>query len=48
MLVRWLLHGRYRFAEMLSKTEWANKDRRYMLNQEQEYVGALKAALGIW
>lgn len=33
---------------MLSKTSWGDKSRRYFLNREEEYVGALKAALGIW
>ena len=39
---------RVRFAEEVSKTSWGDKSRRYFLEREEEYVGGLKAALGIW
>ncbi|KAG2488798.1 hypothetical protein HYH03_012598 [Edaphochlamys debaryana] len=42
------LEKRMRFADILDKTEWGNKANRYFLSREEEYVGGLKAALGIW
>eukprot|EP00798_Chlamydomonas_sp_ICE-L_P022131 gene22131-29193_t len=35
-------------AEVISKTSWGDKSRRYFHTREEEYVGGLKAALGIW
>lgn len=35
-------------SEKISKTDWGDKSRRYHLTREQEYVGGLKAATGIW
>jgi len=32
----------------LEATPWADKSRRYFLTREEEYVGGLRAALGIW
>ncbi|EFJ46884.1 hypothetical protein VOLCADRAFT_92640 [Volvox carteri f. nagariensis] len=43
-----LLEKKQRFAEILSKTPWGDKSRRYFLGREEEYVGGLRAALGIW
>ncbi|KAG2435906.1 hypothetical protein HXX76_007101 [Chlamydomonas incerta] len=42
------LEKKMKLAEMLSNTSWGDKSRRYFLTREEEYVGALKAALGIW
>lgn len=39
---------RARLVELLSKTTWGKKDRRHFLSREEEYVGGLKAALGVW
>lgn len=38
----------HRFADVLAKTSWGDKSRRHFLSREEEYVGGLKAALGIW
>ena len=35
-------------AAHLEAQPWGDKSRRPFLSREQEYVGALKAALGIW
>ncbi|GLC45233.1 hypothetical protein PLESTB_000722200 [Pleodorina starrii] len=43
-----LLEKKQRFAEILAKTSWGDKSRRYFLGREEEYVGGLRAALGIW
>lgn len=37
-----------KFADILAKTTWGDKTKRYFLSREEEYVGGLKAALGIW
>jgi acyl-CoA oxidase len=42
------LARRHELAEQLSKLPWADKSRRYFLGREEEYVGGLKAALGVW
>ncbi len=42
------VYFRHELAKMLSETSWGNKSRRHFLSREQEYVEALKAALGIW
>ncbi|MEW5313953.1 MAG: hypothetical protein WDW38_005483 [Sanguina aurantia] len=42
------LEKRRKFAEALSQTSWGDKTHRYSLSREEEYVGALKGALGIW
>lgn len=39
---------RNELAKMLAQTPWGDKSRRHFLSREQEYVEALKAALGIW
>lgn len=43
-----LIHCSRKFAEVLAQTSWGDKTRRYFLSREEEYVGALRAALGIW
>ncbi|KXZ49049.1 hypothetical protein GPECTOR_23g135 [Gonium pectorale] len=43
-----MLDKKHRFAEILAKTTWGDKSRRYFLTREEEYVGGLRAALGIW
>ncbi|GLI67460.1 hypothetical protein VaNZ11_011657 [Volvox africanus] len=43
-----LLEKKQRFAEILAKTAWGDKSKRYFLSREEEYVGGLRAALGIW
>lgn len=35
-------------ARMLASTPWGDKSRRHFLSREEEYVGGLEAALGIW
>jgi len=42
------LDKRAQFIEILQKTSWGDKSRRHFLTREEEYVGGLKAALGIW
>lgn len=42
------LERRQLFAEAMSKTSWGDKSRRNFLTREEEYVGGLKGALGIW
>jgi len=32
----------------LQQTTWGRKDTRHFLSREEEYVGALRASLGIW
>jgi hypothetical protein len=32
----------------LSKSPWAEKSKRHSMSREEEYVAALRAALGIW
>mmetsp|Transcript_25494 Transcript_25494/g.55452 ORF Transcript_25494/g.55452 Transcript_25494/m.55452 type:complete len:695 (+) Transcript_25494:125-2209(+) len=43
-----ILEKRSRYAKELSQTSWGDKSRRYFLSHEEEYVEALKGALGIW
>ncbi|GFR44234.1 hypothetical protein Agub_g5369 [Astrephomene gubernaculifera] len=43
-----LLEKKQLFAELLASTPWGDKSRRYFLDREEEYVGALRAAFGIW
>ena len=40
--------GRKEFAKLLASQEWGSKTKRYALSREEEYVGALRGALGIW
>lgn len=42
------MHHRAALAAQLAKIPWADKSRRHFLSREEEYVGALRAALGIW
>ncbi len=39
---------RERFAELLQRTSWGNKDNRYFLSREEEYEAGLRVAFGIW
>lgn len=34
--------------QLLSSQPWSDKTHRYFLTREQEYVGGLQAAVGIW
>jgi hypothetical protein len=43
-----LLACREDLAVLLQGQEWGSKDKRYYLNRQETYEGALKAALGIW
>ncbi|CAD7696654.1 unnamed protein product [Ostreobium quekettii] len=36
-----------RLAEMLQKTDWGNKSRRYFMTTEEQYVAGLQVAFGI-
>lgn len=42
------LARRRELADQLARLPWADKSRRYFLSREEEYVGGLKAALGVW
>lgn len=42
------LARRRELADQLSALPWADKSRRYFLGREEEYVGGLRAALGVW
>lgn len=42
------LRRRAQLAEMLAAQPWGDKTNRYFLTREQEYVGGLQAAIGIW
>jgi acyl-CoA oxidase len=42
------LARRRELADQLSRLPWADKSRRYFLTREEEYVGGLRAALGVW
>ena len=35
-------------VQLLSSQPWGDKTHRYFLTREQEYVGGLEAAVGIW
>jgi hypothetical protein len=35
-------------AKELAAKPWGDKSRRYFLTREEEYVGGLEAAVGIW
>ncbi|GBF98378.1 peroxisomal acyl-coenzyme A oxidase [Raphidocelis subcapitata] len=39
---------RAELARILTQTPWADKSNRHFLSREEEYVGGLRAALGIW
>ena len=39
---------REELVKLLSSQPWADKTHRYFLNREEEYVGGLKTAVGIW
>lgn len=34
--------------ELMSKHQWADKSKRYSWTREEEYVNALRGAIGIW
>lgn len=34
--------------QLLASQPWSDKTHRYFLTREQEYVGGLQAAVGIW
>lgn len=34
--------------KLLSSQPWGDKTHRYFLTREQEYVGGLQSAVGIW
>lgn len=42
------LRRRAELAKMLASEPWGDKANRYFLTREQEYVGGLQAAIGIW
>lgn len=42
------LQRTHALIEKISKTDWGDKTKRYFLTRDQEYVGGLKAAFGIW
>jgi acyl-CoA oxidase len=42
------LDRRAQLAKLLAAQPWGDKSQRYFLNREQEYVGGLEAAVGIW
>ncbi|GAX78870.1 hypothetical protein CEUSTIGMA_g6309.t1 [Chlamydomonas eustigma] len=42
------LERRLRLAKEMALTSWGDKSRRHFLTREEEYVEALKGALGIW
>ncbi len=39
---------RQRLSNKLQTLDWGRKDGRYFLTREEEYVGGLRAAFGIW
>lgn len=42
------IHRRQELLELLKSQAWADKTRRYFLTREEEYVGGLEAAVGLW
>jgi len=42
------LPHREELVKLLSSQPWSDKTHRYFLTREQEYVGGLQAAVGIW
>jgi len=42
------LARRRELADELARLPWADKSRRYFLTREEEYVGGLRAAIGVW
>ena len=39
---------RNELVKLLAEQPWGDKSQRYFLNREEEYVGGLRAAIGIW
>jgi hypothetical protein len=42
------LERRAELVKLLEAQPWGDKSHRYFLTREQEYVGGLEAAVGIW
>jgi len=42
------LERRAQLVDLLQKSGWGDKSKRHSLSREEEYVGALKGAFGIW